>query len=101
MCSLSIGSNTAPLARTACMNRAPDITSASLLASKTFLPASTAARVGLSPAAPTMAAITASTSDAAATAHNPASPTSTSVDSPAARKPSRRLRAADSSGTTA
>ncbi|MNJ74501.1 hypothetical protein D3C77_714410 [compost metagenome] len=67
LCSLSIGSSTAPLRRTASMNSAPDITSASLLASNTFLPASTAARVGRRPAAPTMAAITASTSDAQAT----------------------------------
>jgi hypothetical protein len=67
LCSLSIGSSTEPLLRTACMNRAPDITSASLLASRIFLPASTAASVGRSPAAPTMAAITASTSGAEAT----------------------------------
>jgi hypothetical protein len=67
LCSLSIGSSTEPLLRTACMNSAPDITSASLLASRIFLPASTAASVGRRPAAPTMAAITASTSGAEAT----------------------------------
>jgi hypothetical protein len=37
---------------------APDITSASLLASRMRLPARTAAMVGARPAAPTMAAIT-------------------------------------------
>ena len=42
----------APLLRTACIKSAPDITRASLLASRIFLPASTAARVGRKPAAP-------------------------------------------------
>ena len=40
------------------MNNRPAITSDSLFASNTRLPARTAARVGSSPAAPTMAAIT-------------------------------------------
>ncbi|MNN73130.1 hypothetical protein D3C81_1892210 [compost metagenome] len=67
LCSLSIGSNTEPLLRTACMNSAPDMTSASLLASSIFLPVSTAASVGRKPAAPTMAAMTVSTSGSEAT----------------------------------
>ncbi|MCY1380358.1 hypothetical protein D9M69_681700 [compost metagenome] len=96
-----MGSKTAPLRRTASMNRAPDITSASLLASRTFLPASTAARVGLSPAAPTIAAITASTSGWAATSHRPCSPNSTRVARPAACKAPCRWRAERSSATTA
>ncbi|MCY1185470.1 hypothetical protein D9M73_262490 [compost metagenome] len=83
------------------MNKAPDITSASLLASRTFLPASTAARVGRNPAAPTIAAITASTSGAAATWHKPASPSSTSVLEPAAANPARNCPAASADGTTA
>src|SRR5450830_876966 len=74
LCSLSSGSNTAPLLRTACIKSVPDMTSASLLASRIFLPASTAARVGRKPAAPTMAATTASTSASAETWHKPSSP---------------------------
>ena len=44
------------------MNSGPAITSASLLASSTRLPARAAASVGARPAAPTIAAITASQS---------------------------------------
>ena len=51
----------------------PDITKASLLANNTRLPALTAASVGNKPAAPTMAAITTSTSGCSATAIKPAS----------------------------
>ncbi len=49
LCSLSIGSSCAPLSRTASRNRRPAITSASLLASSTRLPARAAARVGRQP----------------------------------------------------
>ena len=58
LCSLSIGSSSAWWARTSSMNKLPVITSASLFASSTRLPALAAASVGLSPAAPTMAATT-------------------------------------------
>ena len=61
-CSLSMGSNVAPPSRTVCMNNPPPTTRASLLASSNRLPARAAARQGARPAAPTMAAITASTS---------------------------------------
>ena len=45
------------------INNSPDITSASLLANKIVLPARAAAKVEGRPAAPTIAAITQSTSD--------------------------------------
>jgi hypothetical protein len=48
------------------MNSSPAMTSTSLLASRIFLPRPAAASVGSSPAAPTMAAITVSTSGCAA-----------------------------------
>ncbi len=58
LCSLSMGSSSAPLAWISSMNSCPDMTRASLLASMTRLPARAAARVGIRPAAPTMPAIT-------------------------------------------
>ena len=61
-CSLSMGSSVAPPSRTACINTSAPTTSASLLASRRRLPARAAARQGDRPAAPTMAAITTSTS---------------------------------------
>ncbi|CRZ50780.1 Uncharacterised protein [Vibrio cholerae] len=79
MCSLSTGINSAPDCATASINSCPDMTNASLLASNTRLPAFTAAMVGNKPAAPTMAAITVSTSSSAATWHIASSPYSTSV----------------------
>jgi hypothetical protein len=67
LCSLSIGSRVRRrFSRTARMKTEPAMTSASLLASRIFLPATAAARVGGKPAAPTMAAITASTSGSSA-----------------------------------
>jgi hypothetical protein len=62
LCSLSIGSRVAPLARTASINSGPDITSDSLLASNRRLPARAAASVERKPAAPTIAAMTHSAS---------------------------------------
>jgi hypothetical protein len=56
-------------ASTACMNSAPAITSASLLASSRRLPARAAASAEGIPAAPTIAAMTTSTSSCAATSH--------------------------------
>ena len=70
LCSLSTGSSVAPPSRTACMNNGPDITSASLFASMMRLPALAAARLERRPAAPTIAAMTASTSSCAATSLN-------------------------------
>ena len=52
------------------MNSAPPTTSASLLASSRRLPARAAARHGARPAAPTIAAITVSTSGCAASSHS-------------------------------
>ena len=57
----------------------PDITNASLFANKTRFPAFTAAKVGNSPAAPTIAAITTSTSACSEIAINPASSAKTST----------------------
>ena len=52
-----------PDRKTACLNKRPAMTNDSLLASKTFLPDSTAAIVDLSPILPTIPAITMSTVD--------------------------------------
>ena len=82
-CSLSIGSSSPPPCCTACMNNRPPTTSASLLASIRRLPARAAAMQGGKPAAPTMAAITLSTSGCAASAHSAGAPCSTSVRRPA------------------
>ena len=49
LCSLSIGISVAPPSRTACMNSGPDITSDSLFASRTRLPARAAASVERKP----------------------------------------------------
>ena len=56
------------------MKISPDITRASLLASKIVLPASAAANVGNNPAAPTIAAITESTFGNVATSINAFAP---------------------------
>ena len=76
------------------MNSAPPTTSASLLASSSRLPARAAARQGARPAAPTMAAITLSTSGCAASSHSASAPTATSVRKPRAARPARSRRAA-------
>ena len=57
-----MGSNVAPPARTLCMSNGPAITSDSLLANNSRLPARAAANVERRPAAPTMAAMTLCTS---------------------------------------
>ncbi len=101
LCSLSIGSKVAPLSCTASMNSWPDMTSASLLASKTFLPARAAASDGARPAAPTMAAMTVSVAGLDATAHSAASPKSTSVLKPLALSNLDSCSAACSVPTTA
>ena len=60
------------------------MTSVSLLASSTSFPVRAAANVGRMPAAPTMAAITASTSGSEATLSSDSMPARTSVRIPAA-----------------
>jgi hypothetical protein len=62
------------------------MTSASLLASSTRLPARTADKVGSNPAAPTMAAMTIRTLPAAAASASARSPHSTRVDEPQSRR---------------
>src|SRR6267378_2959813 len=74
LCSLSMGSSIAPLERTLSMNTGPATTRASLFASSSFFPALAAASVARSPAAPTIAAMTQSTSGKEATSTSPASP---------------------------
>ena len=78
-CSLSIGSSAPPPARTASTNSAPPTTSASLFASSRRLPACAADRQGARPAAPTIAAMTASTSGCDARSHRACGPQTTSV----------------------
>jgi hypothetical protein len=98
-CSLSIGSSVAPPCCTACMKSAPPTTSASLLASISRLPARAAAMHGARPAAPTMAAITASTSGCAARSHSACAPVVTSVRRPCSASAVRSSRACASPGT--
>ena len=85
LCSLSIGTSIAPPWRAASTSSDPAITSDSLFATSTCLPARAAASVEGSPAAPTIAAITTSTSALAAQASSAAGPQCTSVGQPAAR----------------
>ena len=85
-CSLSIGSRVAPPALTAFMKNAPPTTSASLLARSSRLPEWAAARQGARPAAPTMAAITVSTSSCPASSHRAPAPCRTSAATPASAR---------------
>ena len=62
LCSESTGTISPPPSRAACCTRSPAITNVSLLASATLLPAFKAAIVASSPAAPTTALTTMSTS---------------------------------------
>src|SRR6185312_15915321 len=73
-CSLSTGRMRAPQRAARPMTSGPATTSVSLLARATVLPASTAAQVACSPAAPTTADTTTSTSASAANRTAPASP---------------------------
>ena len=66
LCSLSTGRMRAPAAAAARVNTAPPETRHSLLARAMVAPCLTAASVGSSPSAPTMAAITSSAGRAAA-----------------------------------
>jgi hypothetical protein len=101
LCSLSIGTSTAPLPRAALTSSAPAITSDSLFATSTCLPARAAASVDGNPAAPTMAAITMSTCGSAATEFNASWPHSTSVGQSAARRLRASSCAADGCCSTA
>ena len=82
LCSLSTGSRVAPHRATSCMTRAPAQTSTSLLASATMTPRRIAARVGASPAAPTIPAITQSAGRCAASTSD-AGPQAVSIPVPA------------------
>jgi hypothetical protein len=101
LCSESIGSSSAPLAAIASMNSWPDTTRVSLLASRIRLPAWAAASVAGRPAAPTIAAISVSTSGAVATWVSAAAPSSTSTPRPSAAIRSRSAAAAAGSLITA
>jgi len=101
LCSLSIGSSVAPPSRAARMKTSPPITSASLLAIRSRLPARAAASVGSSPAAPTMAASTVSAPAIVAASTSPAGPASTLVRSPSAAISRSSARAASRSSSAA
>jgi hypothetical protein len=89
LCSESTGSSVAPLFSTSRSIRSPAQTRHSLLASATAAPRRTAASVGPSPAAPTIAAITQSAGRSAASI-SASSPAAASIPLPA----SASLRAA-------
>ena len=82
------------------MTSGPATTSVSLLARATVLPASRAAQVPVSPAAPTMAVTTTSTSGAAASSQT-ASVAARAARSPAGRRTGRRRRTPSRSVRTA
>ena len=100
LCSLSMGMSSVFALRTSSMRSRPDMTSASLLASSTRLPARAAASVGISPAAPTMAAITMSTLSPATSAASASVPLSTRVAEPVLRSAARASSAARGSTST-
>ena len=83
------------------MNSAPPITSASLFASRMRLPARAAASVGESPAAPTIAASTVSTSPSEAAAARPSGPASTRVGKRSPARSTASARAASTSSSAA
>ena len=101
LCSLSIGSNSPPPDCIACINKSPDITSASLFASSTLLPALAAAKAGTKPAAPTMAAITVSQFDCVTAVTIASGPYSTSVAIFLSLRIALRRAAPSASATTA
>ena len=100
-CSLSIGSSRPRPCAIAAMKSAPDMTSASLLARSTSLPARAAASVAGSPAAPTIAAMTTSTASSATMRSSASLPWCTSVASPCARTAAASRSAAAASQSTA
>ena len=98
LCSESTGSSTAPLACTSSSRSLPAQTSDSLVARATMAPRRTAASVGPSPAAPTIADITHSAERSAAS-FSPSGPEAASIPDPASA--SLRGRYAAGSATTA
>src|SRR5204863_7995988 len=78
LCSLSTGKRETPACSTACVTICPAMTSVSLFASAIVLPAAIAAKVGLSPTKPEVAATTISASACVASSNNPCSPSTTS-----------------------
>ena len=101
LCSLSMGRSSAPPSRTASMNSRPDITSASLFASRIRFPDRAAVSDGIKPAPPTIAAMTQSTSGCAATCSSPETPASTSVSGTSTESTAPSRIAAESSDMTA
>jgi K+-transporting ATPase c subunit len=101
LCSLSIGTSWAAPARAASTSNGPATTSDSLLASSTRLPARAAASVDGNPAAPTIAAITASTSGLDAHSARAPAPQRTSVAEPAVRRAAARRSADAGDSSTA
>jgi hypothetical protein len=96
-----MGSSVAPPAATARMKTGPAITSASLFASRMRFPARAAEIVDGSPAAPTIAAITAWVSGCDATLSRASGPISTSAATRASRSPRRSSSARARSPITA
>ena len=74
LCSLSTGRSSAPFSAIVFMRSAPPQTTLSLLASMRRFPALAAAKVGATPAAPTIACSTASASGSSASARTAAAP---------------------------
>ncbi len=101
LCSLSIGTSAAPLARAASTSNGPATTSDSLFAISTRLPERAAASVDGRPAAPTMAAMTASTSPLEAMSTSASLPAWTRVGTPAALSPAASFAALRGSCITA
>ena len=96
-----MGSKVAPPLTTASMNKLPAITSVSLFASNIRLPAFAAAIAGCSPAAPTIAAMTISTSSCEDISQSAASPCKTTVVDPMLSSCALNIAAADSCSMTA
>ena len=98
LCSESTGTTSPPPCRAASATRSPAMTSDSLLASATRLPARSAASVASSPAAPTSALITMSTSGCSAASSSTSTPDGESVaagpvdDAGEGRAPAGHLR---------
>ena len=101
LCSLSMGTSSAPPDSTARISRGPAVTADSLLASSRRLPAAAAARVERRPAAPAIAAMTIGASGSAASATIASAPASTRTPEPAARRRAARSAAASGSSSTA
>ena len=100
LCSLSIGSSVAPLSRAARMNSGPAMTSASLFASSTLLPARAAASVGAQAGgADDRGHHGVDLGERARPARAPRAPNSTSVSHASARSRARELARRGASAT--